>query len=429
MATLPAKWTSLPTANATPSLIRSSPLAGLRISMSGLLVLAVSILVLIASFTAEANLLLLLFGISAGVMVVNLVVCIRTVRHVDVERSVGPAAVADRPLRITYLVSSRRRFMRSWAIHVTEASIRGSGISFSGGFVTVLEPGAEQRVELTVVCPRRGRIQLRAIRLACGFPFGLFVCHVDVEAPAELIVYPAVGRVRREIWNQRSTAETAGSRRTDRSAAEEEFHGVREYRHGDNPRWIHWRRSAHVGQLVVREHRTPRDSVVMVLLDPWPGSLVLRSVGRGVLGHILNGTGEREWDADAERTISAAATAVCDALDRGHRVALVGRGSRPVVLPPAGGRAHRQRLLTELALLCPGGAASLDQLMRAIRWPSAGNARTLLFAGRADKTHHRVLRTLSNGTENILLVSPQSGWLEKLFELPAVDGPKRRASS
>lgn len=429
MATVPAKWTSLPTAKASSSPNRSSPLAGLRITLSGLLVLVVSILVLIASFTAEANLFLLLFGIAAGVMGVNLVVCVRTVRYIDVERTIGPAAMADRPLRITYHVRSRRRFMRSWAIHVTEASSRALGVSLSGGFVTMLEPGAEQRLELATICPHRGHLNLRAIRLACGFPFGLFVCQVDVEAPAELMVYPAVGRVRREIWKQRSTTDSLASQRTDRGAAEEEFHGVREYRHGDNPRWIHWRRSAHAGQLVVREHRALRDSAVMVLLDPWPGPVALRPAGRGVLGHILNGPVELEWDADAERIISAAATAVCEALDRGHRVGLVARGSRPVALPPAGGRAHRQRLLTEMALLSPGGVSSLDQLMRAIRWPPAGSARSLLFAGRTDGTHHRVLRALSNGTENILLVSPQSGWLDKLFDLPAVSGPKWRASS
>jgi uncharacterized protein (DUF58 family) len=300
--------------------------------------------------------------------------------------------------------------------------------SFPAGFIPVLDPGVEQRVELTTICPRRGRIRLRGIRVSCGFPFGLFTCHVDIDAPADLIVYPAAGRVRREFWYQQAMAEAPGSRRAHHGAGQDEFHGVREYRHGDNPRWIHWRRSAHTGELVVREHQTVRDSQVIVLLDPWVGGPTSDPAKRGVLERVLNGTPAPSQELNVERIISAAATAVCEALDRGHRVGLIARGARAIVLPPAGGQAHRRRVLSELALLEAGGETSLEQLIRPIRWAAGRNVRCLLLAARGEETHSRMLRALSSRSQSVLLVSPQSGWLDKLFDISAATAPERRAA-
>ena len=53
-----------------------------------------------------------------------------------------------------------------------------------------------------------------------------------------------------------------------------------------------------------------------------------------------------------ELAISAAATVICDALERGAKVGLICNGEPLVVMPPAAGRARRPRLLRELAIRC-----------------------------------------------------------------------------
>src|ERR1041385_9564939 len=52
-----------------------------------------------------------------------------------------------------------------------------------------------------------------------------------------------------------------------RIKGEEEYYGVREYRIGDNPRRIHWRRTAQTGQLMVRDMAKTRDLRFWGLLD------------------------------------------------------------------------------------------------------------------------------------------------------------------
>jgi uncharacterized protein (DUF58 family) len=49
-----------------------------------------------------------------------------------------------------------------------------------------------------------------------------------------------------------------------------ELFGVREYRSGDPLRRIHWRSSARLGQLVVREYEPPGQQTIGVFLDPSP---------------------------------------------------------------------------------------------------------------------------------------------------------------
>jgi hypothetical protein len=86
-------------------------------------------------------------------------------------------------------------------------------------------------------------------------------------------------------------------------------------------------------------------------------------------------------------------------------------------MAPAGGRAHRQRILEELALLTPGPGSSIHELMARLRWSSGWNARCLLFTTRAHEAHQRVLRALSRRAETAILLSLEAGAVDRWFDL------------
>ncbi len=50
---------------------------------------------------------------------------------------------------------------------------------------------------------------------------------------------------------------------------EAEFHGLREYRSGDNKSWIHWRTTARRGEPIVRQFEQQRNLDMTVVLDLW----------------------------------------------------------------------------------------------------------------------------------------------------------------
>jgi uncharacterized protein (DUF58 family) len=418
---------------------RTTALFGLRITFSGILCVAIVVLVGLAALNSEANLLFLLFGISLGVVGFSALASAVMVRKVDVERIAPAAVVAGRPFTIVYCMRSRRRWLRSWSLVIGEIPAGGAPARFPLGFVEALGPGGEERIELTGVCPARGRVPLAGMRLLSRFPFGLFACTVDVTQPGEMVVLPAVGRFRRDPWRDRRHSQSTSSRSSPReSRGMEEFYGVREYRPGDNTRWIHWRRSARVGQLIVRESTVARAEHLTVLLDPWPeiepgedsGSPggAARSTSHWALRWLTSPVGDRRRArrapgiadrpaASVERIINLAATALCEGLERGHRVGLIARGAVPVVIAPSGGRSHRQRLLHELALLKPGATEGLDALVSRIRWSSGWHGRCMICATHLTSPHTRVMRFLTGRAEAVVAIGSDSDAFDSLFDV------------
>ena len=84
------------------------------------------------------------------------------------------------------------------------------------------------------------------------------------------MVYPTIGRLtRRWFQMQRQATENRRGQRHDRSAQQVEYHGLRDYRSGDSPRWIHWRTSARRGELMVKEFEQQNEQDLAILIDPW----------------------------------------------------------------------------------------------------------------------------------------------------------------
>jgi uncharacterized protein (DUF58 family) len=82
------------------------------------------------------------------------------------------------------------------------------------------------------------------------------------------VVQPAIGRML-PSWTELLNIRTSGAKhRRIRSLSDEgEFFGLRDYRHGDSPRWIHWRSSARRDELVVKQFQQPESREVVILLD------------------------------------------------------------------------------------------------------------------------------------------------------------------
>jgi uncharacterized protein (DUF58 family) len=68
-----------------------------------------------------------------------------------------------------------------------------------------------------------------------------------------------------------------------------ELFGVREYRPGDPLRRIHWKSSARLGELVVREYEPPGVQTVGIFCDPHPAN-------RGVADQVARLAASEAWD-------------------------------------------------------------------------------------------------------------------------------------
>jgi len=83
----------------------------------------------------------------------------------------------------------------------------------------------------------------------------------------ELLVFPARGRLSKPATSSLKPHGTRISVPMRTGLPGDEFRSVREYHPGDNPRRIHWKASARLGKLCVRETERERSAPVVILLD------------------------------------------------------------------------------------------------------------------------------------------------------------------
>ena len=105
---------------------------------------------------------------------------------------------------------------------------------------------------LVVVPPRRGVFSTLTLRLGTAAPFGLLWWSRDqvLELPRPLHVAP---KVREHKVVLRAAATQEEGNKSPRPALSGDLRGVRPYQHGDSRRRVHWRATAHTGDLMIRE--------------------------------------------------------------------------------------------------------------------------------------------------------------------------------
>jgi hypothetical protein len=115
----------------------------------------------------------------------------------------------------------------------------------------------------------RGLYRLGPLRASTRFPFGLFSRTVTVGGNETLIILPRLGRLTSRWAARRHRAFTGIDPRRRQAGGDGNFFGIREWHSGDGRRLVHWRSSARLGKLVVRQFERPRSRDVAVVLDLW----------------------------------------------------------------------------------------------------------------------------------------------------------------
>jgi uncharacterized protein (DUF58 family) len=151
-------------------------------------------------------------------------------------------------------------------------------------YIERLEGGARHACPGVLTLPGRGWHDLGPILLSSSHPFGLVRRQVAAPAGGRILVLPRPARLDRErLRHQLRGADPRGERIKKRGwrhdTAQADFHGLRPFRPGDSPRWIHWRTSARRGELMVREFEDVPGDDLLVVLPACSGNDVERVIG------------------------------------------------------------------------------------------------------------------------------------------------------
>lgn len=306
----------------------------------------------------QNNMILLVAGLAAGPVAASIFVSAAMLRRLRTTRRAPTYLFAGEPLAIDYVLENDRRWAAALALTLEDVLVPVDRI-VSGwdqvvprAFFERVPGRSKGRMRWDGIGPRRGRYRFGAIELVTRSPFGLLERRLIVEAPGELIVYPAVGRLKRGWYRQqRAATQTRRGKRHDRSAQQQEYHGLRDYRPGDSPRGIHWRTTARFGRPMIKEFEQQHEQDLAVLIDPWmPRSKPTANQREAV-----------------EQVIQFAATVCLETCRRqGRRLLLGWTGSTPGVFHGPASAKLLHELLAQLAVLRPVADGQLSALFDAM---------------------------------------------------------------
>lgn len=134
-----------------------------------------------------------------------------------------------------------------------------------------IPPGEESQVTLKLVPARRGVLRFQDLLVARTDPLGLFRSFVRVPLPQSLLVLPRRYRVPPLALSGQLKYQQGGVAMASSVGQSEEFMALRDYRHGDPLRHIHWRSWARVGRPVVKEFEDEYFVRHALILDTFSG--------------------------------------------------------------------------------------------------------------------------------------------------------------
>lgn len=229
------------------------------VTQTGWIVVAFALASLaLAAFFGWAEFAFLGWVLAAAFVIAALFLIGRASYAVHVELNPRRVVVGDRALgRMVVVNTGQRRVLP----HRMELPV-GQGVAEFA--LPAMAPKEEREELFQVPTHRRAVIVAGPARSVRGDQLGLLRRSVEWSEPVELFVHPKTVRLHATAAGLvRDLEGQVSNRITNNDLA---FHALRPYVPGDDRRYVHWRTSARIGQLMVRQFQETRRSQVLLAL-------------------------------------------------------------------------------------------------------------------------------------------------------------------
>ena len=253
-----------------------------------------------------------------------------------------------------------------------------------------IEPRGARDVTYPVSSDARGRFEVGPLSVRLSDPFGL--CELDraFASTDELVVTPVV----RPLPPVRLGGDwSGGGESTSRSVSSSGLDdaATREYRYGDDLRKVHWKSSARIGELMVRQEEQPYQSRATLLLD-----------GRSAAHRGDGAASSFEWAVSAIASVGVA-------LGRnGYGLSVLRETGEP--LTPAGVPLTEGVLLECLADVSPSRTRSLEPAVERLRRSGTAGALVAVLGHLDLEEAGRLARLRSGSLTGIAVLMDTGSW-------------------
>jgi uncharacterized protein (DUF58 family) len=248
-----------------------------RFTCAGGMLFLATLIVGLGGMTTLLMPLYLLFVTLSMLFVINIVVGFATRPQVTLRRIMPDSVSAGQPIRVTYELTNTGK-QAAWDVQLDYIPMNPA-VTFPEGRAMVghLEIDENIRITRPMQVNERGRYLLPRPVADSAFPFGLWRWGCMGEANRALLVLPRYTPLNHLSTPPSLRLESGNSALANRSGDSLEFMGCREFRFGDNPRFIHAPSWARRNEPIVKEFSDAFASRVTLFVDTFVGSQSLFS--------------------------------------------------------------------------------------------------------------------------------------------------------
>ncbi|HWT54046.1 MAG TPA: DUF58 domain-containing protein [Rhodocyclaceae bacterium] len=274
------------------------------------------------------------------------------VSRLDVRRS-GPSRAEEGETIVFAVEVENRGWLPRFMVELVDrlpfrSANAGPGEDRVLGIVSYAPARGVSGFSMSMQCEKRGFYRLGPVGLQSSFPLGLAEARVRTNGGVQtLTVYPDVFSIVSLPLQGAPSQIHRGGYLLPKGSGSAEFSGLREYRRGDHPRYIHWPTTAKLNELMVKEFEPLASACLYVMLDLESAANI--------------GAGRR---ATAEYAIRIAASIAQFCCRNNIRIRMHGEGARALNIAAGSGELHYQRLLDELAVVDVGGKLPYGLLLQ-----------------------------------------------------------------
>lgn len=370
-----------------------------RLTREGLHFVGVLLFIFFGAVIRDINLLILLAGAMIGLLVLQWRFNVRTLVGVRSIRTLPAATTVGTATQVLVQLVNPKRWLGSWLVLVEDPIRRIEPVleksSGTGSLIVdeVRPSGkSEGRYELTF--HDRGRYEVGPSTISTRFPIGLGRGWRTLNNQTSIIVRPQLGQLLPES-RRLFQVELQGSALASSKAGvnEAEFYGLRPWATGDSKRWIHWRTTARLGELQVRQFERQQHQQLCVLLELQDGD---------------------ELSAESvELAISFLATlATTSVVHQRGKLAVAVSGSRNYTSPAIQSPILVENLLDELATMTVSGQPDTYSALGGLAFALTANPYLLVLSTRPQPEDFFRTEGGENSSETAQLLSRVSvRWL------------------
>jgi uncharacterized protein (DUF58 family) len=283
-----------------------------------------SVLIAVAALNTGNNLIYLILALMLSLVVISFGILKKNLSGLSLTVDSISAVFAGEEASFSVMLKNRKRRIPSYSVNILSEGMTARA------YFPVVPAHGETAEDVKILFIRRGLYGTRSFTAQSGFPFIFFTGEKKMEVAGEVLVYPAlcdVGDIVSEGWGsaEGDTMRMAG--------AGEEIHSIRDFRYGDDLRHIHWKVSAKVADLMVKEYAEHTLRRTTIILD-----------------NLRTGGLREKQDIDEvfEKAVSLAGSLAKHFIERGHLVRVV---SSRKVIPFGSGDEQLFKILDILATI------------------------------------------------------------------------------